>query len=237
VNFDGSNFKTLATSGDQSLFPHWSPDGTRIVYYEADPGSNSRLTLVDVNGTKNTLVSPPQLTAASYPRFSSDGWVYFNGLDGSYRSSIYRVRPDGTSLSPLAPPTTDYSALRPSPSPDGETVVFESRGSLYLQDVATGAITALNILGMMPAFSPDGARIAYISQTLALNVADKNGTNVRQISPTGLTFEELGGVDWTADGQWALGRANGLWRLINVSDSRQIPMTFSGPDLQLSVKR
>ena len=237
VSFDGSNFKPLATSPDQSLFPHWSPDGTRIAFYEGDPNSNASLSIVDMTGARRQLIAPPMNPSSSYPRFSADGWVYFTGLRAQWSgSAVFRIRPDGTGLVSVGTPPDGINPLRPSPSPDGSTVVFESNGVLGVQDVSSGAITMLGVAGRMPVFSPDGARIAYIGAANGLFVSDRNGANPQLVSSS-LTFDEIAGVDWTSDGQWLLGRAGPLWRLINLNDGRQIPLTWSSQDIQMSAKR
>jgi Tol biopolymer transport system component len=49
-------------------------------------------------------------------------------------------------------------------SPDGKTVAFDSKGQLYTASVETGEIKQLTKDGgMVPSYSPDGAKIAYLT--------------------------------------------------------------------------
>ena len=107
--------------------------------------------------------------------------------------------------------TTDEGTwLNVDVSPDGQSIVFDMLGDLYLLPMEGGKATSLTsgpAFDMQPRFSPDGSRIAFTSDrgggdnlwTIALD-----GTNARQI--TDESFRLVNGPAWTPDGQYLLGR-------------------------------
>ncbi len=119
---------------------------------------------------------------------------------------------DGAQSPPLRPArTVDFDTdegtwLSPDVSPDGRTIVFELLGDLYAMDAAGGearAITRGLAFDSQPVFSPDGARIVFLSdRSGAENVwtAAPDGSAPRQVS-----FRDDNSVfaspAWSADGR------------------------------------
>ncbi len=95
-------------------------------------------------------------------------------------------------------------------SPDGKTVVFDLLGDLYTVPLAGGEATPLTseiAFNIQPRFSPDGRRIAFVS--------DRNGAdnlwvvNADGTDPKELTTERehlLHNPAWSPDGQWLAAR-------------------------------
>jgi Tol biopolymer transport system component len=65
-----------------------------------------------------------------------------------------------------------------------------------LVDVATGTVGSLDTVAA--AFSPDGARVAYVDR-VGLEVADASGANAHVVAPG---WEEAGSAAWSFDGRW-----------------------------------
>jgi Tol biopolymer transport system component len=91
-------------------------------------------------------------------------------------------------------------------SPDGRAIVFDMLGDLYTLPIAGGpakAITSGLPHDMQPRFSPDGRRIAFVSDKSGDNnlwVIDADGSNARQISK-GIS-DEFRSPEWTPDGKY-----------------------------------
>jgi Tol biopolymer transport system component/imidazolonepropionase-like amidohydrolase len=113
---------------------------------------------------------------------------------------------------PLAPArsakftTSEGTWMSLDVSPDGRTIVFDMLGDLYTLPIAGGAAKAISSglpHDMQPRFSPDGRRIAFVSDKSGDNnlwVVDADGSNARQISKgIGSDFRS---PDWTPDGQY-----------------------------------
>ena len=73
-------------------------------------------------------------------------------------------------------------------SPDGETLVFDMLGDIYSMPIGGGEVTALTSgieWNFQPAFSPDGQRIAFISDRDGndnLWLMDLDGSNLLQVT-------------------------------------------------------
>ena len=235
-NTDGSQSTVLTTSSDASLYPQWSPDGSKVLIYEADPGSNARISTVDMNGARTLVIGPSDsLWAASYGRFTRDGsWIYFTGIGKTeYGFVTYRIKPDGTQLERIGPDNSEGGSLRPDVSPDGATEIFQSSaGIIGSMNIATHTITSFGVTGSFPRYSPDGSQIAYLAPgqngATQLFVMRADGTNQRQVSPANAYYWDLGGVDWSPDGQWLLSSNYSQLELVRVSDGLRLPLRGVG---------
>jgi len=92
-------------------------------------------------------------------------------------------------------------------SPDGKTLVFDLLGDLYTVPAAGGAATQLTrgiALNVRPVWSPDGKKIAYLSDFSGgfhVNVMDLHGT-FRQVLGSSDNELEYEDAQWTPDGQY-----------------------------------
>lgn len=126
------------------------------------------------------------------------------------RSAPWRVdQPKGTPRR-LAFTTTEGTWMSLSVSPDGETIVFDLLGDLYVLSRAGGRarpITRGSAWDIEPRFAPDGKRIAFISdRSGAQNVwaVNPDGTDLRQISHE--PEEGLSNPGWAPDGASVVAR-------------------------------
>jgi Tol biopolymer transport system component len=93
-------------------------------------------------------------------------------------------------------------------SPDGKTIIFELLGHLYAVSIAGGgakAITSGVSFNSQPRFSPDGKRIAFISDRGGaenLWIADTDGSNARQLSKD--EQSEFASPAWLPDGNFVV---------------------------------
>jgi Tol biopolymer transport system component len=110
---------------------------------------------------------------ASAPVFSPDGrTVYFARVRQDLHSSIWAIGVDGTGLRQLTADVGGTSLDIPSSvSPDGSDLAFTRvrcvrffrgcRSSAVAISLATGSERLISVRAMEPAYSPDGARVAF----------------------------------------------------------------------------
>ncbi len=100
-------------------------------------------------------------------------------------------------------------------SPDGEEIVFDLLGDLYVMPIDGGeakAITSGMAWDMQPRFSPDGKQIAFTSDRSGKDgkagdniwVIDRDGSSARQI--TAESFRLVSGASWSPDGEFIVAR-------------------------------
>jgi Tol biopolymer transport system component len=203
-------------SGD----PDWSPDGTRLAF-ESDRGdypTNQGIYVSRADGTQlrrvTTLPDGYELDAA--PQFSPDGkrlvFTRFHLDDqGTETSALFIVNIDGSHLTRLAA-TADLNPGDANWSPDGKTLVFETRGfphtiradGTHLRDLTPYRADG-SVRGADPVYSPDGQQIMLLHSeftndgdiiTTGLSVMHKNGQQLRYVTdnPSKATQEHQ--PDW-----------------------------------------
>jgi len=208
VNADGTGLTPLTTataSGAGSLVPQWSPDGAKVVFVSSRkldgsdaPNANTTSNIWRVNADGTGLIPLTTATASgvgSYgPQWSPDGakvvFVSSRKLDGTDApnangtQNIWRVNADGTGLTPLTTATArGAGSFVPQWSPDGAKVVFVSSRKLDGTDApnanftsniwrvnadGTGltpltTATASGAGSFVPQWSPDGAKVVFVS--------------------------------------------------------------------------
>lgn len=222
---DGTDLKQLTTEAnpDNSLFPTWSPDGSKIAYSSTRDRSSFGLDIwvMDADGSNQTRLTDAagQNGRASW---SPDGSkiAYASivdvvaGGDTTQVGEIWVMNADGSS--PTALTSDGAFANSPSWSPDGSKIVFQSNrdgtDQLYVMNADGSGITRLTNGewgDQLPAWSPDGSKIAFQSTR---DAADPNAVSTADIeiyvmnadgsSPTRLTNNSVfdGNVAWSANG-------------------------------------
>jgi len=194
VRGDGSGLRRLTTfSGLDVRGMSWSPDGSRIVFAGAvlptNLSSREALYVVNADGSGlRLLVSGPPGTSASSPEWSPDGSrIAYNVVLGD-TSAINIVHADGSNDIRISRPSASRGDLRPRWSPDGKRIAFMRswldkavdygvQSQVFVMD-ADGSnvmpITPVSPEDSYPVWSPDGTRLALISQQ-RLDIVNADG--------------------------------------------------------------
>jgi Tol biopolymer transport system component len=163
IRADGSGARRLTPRSFDAFDPAWAPDGATIAFTRIINSYRWEIWLMRADGThQRSLVEGASAT------WSPDGSRIAFGKPGRHGYRIYTIRPDGSGLRLLTPPS--MTAEEPSWSPDGRRIVFvHSRNDGGADLWAIGAdgsnLTRLthvaNASDLTPDWSPDGSRIVF----------------------------------------------------------------------------
>ncbi len=121
--------------------------------------------------------------------------------DRNGNSDIYVLNPDGTDVTRLT--TSDSVDTRPSLSPDGSRITWQSGNQIWLMNRNGSNKQALTSLGTnaAPAFSPDGTKIAFESnRTEDFDIWVMNADGTAQTNLTNTPFVDDVSAAWSPDG-------------------------------------
>jgi Tol biopolymer transport system component len=227
VKLDGSQLTPLTPIASAVLLPRWNPAGTRIAFYERDPGSDARMYEVDLQKNRTSLAVATEPMTQFFPRYSKDGqWVYFSGLSTTYGIfSTWRAHLDGTGVE-LVTGQPGFNRWEGSPSPDGTRIAFVENGVISTLLLSTHAITSLGVRGDLPEYSPDGTRIAFRTSNGQLGIMSADGSNLTAAGPSVQYYDEYSAPSWSSDGKWIVigGGFNGP-DLVDVATLDVLPLT------------
>ncbi len=222
VHADGSDSVNLTRTDDvDELYPHASPDGSRICFVADEGEGTGRVRSVytmNVDGTGRTLVArnarqpfwSPDGTTIAYLKAASDNFTYssiatrglffYDVKSGQHRQHANRE------ISHL------FGVCW---APPGKWIVSTIHGGLGYRHaiVAIEAddtrVVDLEIPGCRPEASPDGRRIAWTPSDWALRVADLDVTGPepkvtggRDVVTSEKPVEKVYHVDWPPDGKY-----------------------------------
>jgi Tol biopolymer transport system component/DNA-binding winged helix-turn-helix (wHTH) protein len=222
--------------------PAFSPDGTLVAFRQSDGGHNTGIFAAVVGGQKSL-----QLTADPgdcCPTWSPDGRQLAFIRYAEKDASIFTIAALGGTEHRVYHGPSLQAGL--SWSPNGEQLVFSETNPadatrsvislLSLSDSSTRPLTSppAGWLDHEPAFSPDGAQVAFIRSTIAgvsndVFVMPAEGGRAKR-----LTFDNrpiMGPPAWTPDSREIVfssnrGAETGLWR---VSAKGCLPRPVAGP--------
>jgi len=196
----------------------WHPDLDRIVFASDRMEADDLWTVRPVGGELTRVTIHSGDPSFIEPSWSPDGtWIVFEADrpdgDGGIRGEIWKVRADGTGLTPLTS-DTGFDDRQPNWSPTGERILFqrhrpgEEDWDIYtVRPDGSGLtrVTASPSSETDASFSPDGRWIAYSSDFGGLPVPNifvvpvDGGTPVRV---TRSSTDEDGAPSFSPDGRW-----------------------------------
>jgi dipeptidyl aminopeptidase/acylaminoacyl peptidase len=215
VGIDGSNDRQITFSQDSENSPRWSPDGRYLSFTSSRPGKarGNQVWLLDRNGGEAMQLTELKGRLQGY-EWSPD----------SKRLALLIGDPD-PEADPGPSPQPGASATPRVPKPividryrykqDGQGYLLSGRHTyIYLYDIATKKLDRLTKSKWdesSPAWSPDGTRIAFMSNhtddpdrdpAAQLYVVDATpGSTEKQLTPA-TTRAGRSRPEWSFDGKW-----------------------------------
>jgi Tol biopolymer transport system component len=156
--------RPLASSSFRDVFPQYSPDGKRLVFYSNREGS-FQIWTSDLDGSRAAAVTAMNRDAVTgTPRWSPDGrWISFDS-SATGRYQVYVISADGGP--PRALTSSDSDNFTAAWSLDGSWIYFASSRSGIQQvwKVPSKGGTPQQVTqngGQAPSVSPDGEWLYY----------------------------------------------------------------------------
>jgi len=205
MNADGSGTRTLVTDSGTVNDPQWAPDGRTLMFSRIPPTSYELLWVVQADGTG---LRPLPVTDGNEGRWSPDGsHIVFNKS-----GQLWTMRLDGSDLHLIS---RDIDGVSTASWSSKNRIAFgRGDGQVYTVNPDGSGLAPLTPgpNDAVPAWSPDGSRVAFTSGVIssagvseydvAVINADGSGEHVlTQQTETG-AFDVVDG--WSPDGKWIL---------------------------------
>jgi dipeptidyl aminopeptidase/acylaminoacyl peptidase len=214
VGYDGKNDRQITFSQDSESAPRWSPDGKYLSFTSSRPGKTkgNQVWLLDRSGGEAYQLTELKGRLQGY-EWSPD----------STRLALVVGDPDPDAPDPAATPTPGTPPKPPKPividryhyKQDVQGYLLSGRHTyLYLFNVATKKLDRLTKSKWdesSPSWSPDGARIAFMSNhaddpdrdpAAQLFVADAQPGVVEKQLTTPANRASRARPEWSPDGKW-----------------------------------
>lgn len=218
----------LLGNHDNSGFA-WSPSGDSLVLAYREENGGFSIRLKDLNaGTERVLTRDINPGTVGGPRWSPDGRSILTvGMDPEVARDDWSTTPAGLfridlgsgevhRLSDFSPDQFWWMEIGMVPTPDGQGVIYRHQGKLVYRDLESGADSVVfshpNLAGPLK-FSPDGSELLFGLAESGQGGRAAGGRRLMILSfPEGEPRElmdirlegEVGGFNWTLDGQHIL---------------------------------
>jgi hypothetical protein len=241
LNADGSNPTQLTSTTESELWPAWSAGAAKIAFIRrqgSGAAAKEKLFVVNPDGSGEQSLTA-YLDDASWPTWSPDGQqiAFVCMMGGSFSNELCMVNADGSNLHVVQDPSGfGFLALQPDWDPTGNRVAYlngsvaNPAGDFWFVDgsgAPAGGVTTSLSFAVMPAWSPDGARIAF-SRIVAdgdLYIVDVNGgAAVNLTNSTGTENSPT----WTRDGSSLIFEVAGDLFRMSVTGGAAMQLTSGG---------
>lgn len=214
VNADGTGLAPLVDGPTIETYPTWSPDGTRLAFTRAEPGSGGYgLYVTNADGTGLTRLATGTSTIAL--AWSPDGAriAFVVREQEGENQGLYVMNADGSDRTAVLKGNWEQVAW----SPDGQTFLLSGfpidasntgHYDIYSVGVDGTGLTQLTddeANNQWPTWSPDGTRIAFMHDETATDyrwdvyVMNTDGTGRTQLTDW-RGFD--GTPTWSPDAEW-----------------------------------
>lgn len=219
INADGSGEANITDNPESDSEPSWSPDGARLAFSSDRDGPGQDIYTMALDGADILrLTDSPAVDGGV--QWSPDGErIVFYGFEQGSVGFLWLTGVEGGEAIPLLagiyPATPRVVCAGGFPGgwfPDNERIVFrgthaDSGAGQICSVKADGSdvqvvFTEPGILSFNPTVSPDGKRIAFVSNRDGNNeiyVVDVDGTNPRRVTTDDAVDDY---PTWSRDGQW-----------------------------------
>ena len=187
------------------ILPSWSADGERFAFVERTAAGDVVSMIFDAlqsDSQPAAVLTVPEIAAP--PRFHpATGRLLIAERVSAAQTAFYTVDPGRCILgaqfcaeSRRDVGTVNYAVNWADYHPGATAIAFSERerGGLYLLNSGDGSVEALPAIGFYarrPAFSPDGARISFLSDSGGVFVMDVRSGAVR-----GMPDAKASSIDW-----------------------------------------
>jgi Tol biopolymer transport system component len=177
MKVDGTDLVQLTNDGLFDCAPHWSPDGTHILFFRAKPDGSGGLSTMRADGSHIRDLTESCFSAFGSAYTSDGSRIIFDSEQGGLVSAIWIMNADGTHQIRLTAPP--LRAAGPT-HPFHDRVVFVNNinnafvvpNSLFSMNLDGSDVVELTFpVGsthdVSPASSPDGSRVVFASDRLS----------------------------------------------------------------------
>jgi dipeptidyl aminopeptidase/acylaminoacyl peptidase len=215
TNVDGTNNRQITFGSESVGSPRWSPDGKYISFTSSRPGKarGSQIWLLDRNGGEAQQLTEIKGRLQGY-EWSPDAKRFALTIgDPDPESEPAPSPPPGTTATPRVPKPIVIDRYKYKQ--DGQGYLLSGRRTyIYLFDIATKKLDRLTTSKFdegSPVWSPDGSRIAFMSNhsddpdrdpSAQLYVVDsKPSSTEKQLTPP-TTRAGRSRPEWSPDAKW-----------------------------------